>query len=128
MKCYYRSFLFALLAMGIVNFPESVKGRTLTESLWEEEAAEEETAYSEEEYNAYMSAANEPDYEKRGAMLFAFMEKYPKSTLMSYIKSAYENLLFVCSEEKKYEQLEPLAEKWLQLHPGDLQTMAWTGS
>ncbi len=124
MKCYYKSFFLALLAVGIILIPDQLRGRSFVEPL-QEEAAEEETDYTEEEYNAYMSASNEPDYEKRGAMLLDFMEKYPKSTLLSYIDSAYTALLFQCSEEKKYEQLEPLAEKWLKLHPNDLKTMAY---
>jgi tetratricopeptide (TPR) repeat protein len=124
MKCYYKGFFFVLLTLGIAVFPESLRARTLTGAV-QEEAAQEETAYSEEEYNAYMSAANEPDYGKRGDMLLAFIKEYPKSTLMTYINAAYTQLLFTCEQEKKYEQLEPLAEKWLKLHPGDMQTMAY---
>ncbi len=126
MKCYYRSFFFILLALGIVVLPDSMLGRTPSETLQVETIDEdEETPYDEEEYNTYMSAANEPDYAKRGEMLLAFMEKYPESTLMNYIEAAYTQLLFACQQENKYEILLPLAEKWLELHPGNLQTMAY---
>jgi tetratricopeptide (TPR) repeat protein len=86
---------------------------------------EEETPYDEVEYGAYESAVKEPDFEKRGTMLLAFMDKYPKSALMVYIKSGYETLLRECSQAQKYSLLEPLAEKWLKLNPNSIQTIAY---
>ncbi len=98
----------------------------MAETMQNQAADEEkETEYGEEEYNAYDAASKEPDFSKRGAMLLAFIEKYPKSSLMSYIKPAYENLLHECSQAKQYNLLEPLAEKWLKLNPGNIRTIAY---
>ena len=44
---------------------------------------QEEPEYTDEEYDAYDKSVNEPDLDKRGTMLLAFMEKYPKSKLQS---------------------------------------------
>jgi tetratricopeptide (TPR) repeat protein len=85
----------------------------------------EETPYTEEEYNAYMAASQEPDALKRGEMLLAFIKEYPESTLMTYIDAAYKNLLFECSNSGKYKELEILAEHWNKLHPDDLQMIAY---
>ncbi len=85
----------------------------------------EETPYTEEEYNAYMAASQEPEALKRGEMLLAFIEEYPESTLMTYIDAAYKNLLFECSSGGKYQELETLAEYWLKLNPDDLQMVAY---
>jgi len=43
-------------------------------------------------------------------MLLDFIQKYPKSTLMTYIDYEYTNILNECSAGKKYELLETLAE------------------
>jgi TolA-binding protein len=125
MKCHSIIFFFALLALAAALPPDAVSGRAI--KLQEEQAAAQdpEPEGYEDEYNAYDTAQKEPNLDKRGAMLIEFIEKYPKSKLMPHIDAAYTNLLFECSQEKKYEQLELLAEQWLKLHPNDLQTIAY---
>jgi len=73
----------------------------------------------EDEYNAYYSTRKEPDFEKRAAMLLEFQQKYPQSTLMENIYSDYVDMLKKTLQDKKYELLESLGEKWLTVHPND---------
>ena len=94
MRCHPKMLLFAMLLLAAAFFPNAGIAGTLADASQDKAADEEkETEYGEEEYNAYDAASKEPDFSKRGAMLLAFIEKYPKSSLMSYIKPAYENLL-----------------------------------
>ena len=126
MKRHPKMFLFALMIFAAAFFPAAAIGSSGTEPQQQKAATEEqETDYGEEEYNAYDAASKEANFEKRGAMLLDFIQKYPKSTLMSYIKPAYENLLRECSQAKQYAVLEPLAEKWLKVYPNNIQTLAY---
>lgn len=126
MKRHPKMFLFALMIFAAAFFPTAAIGSNGTEPQQQKAATEEqETDYGEEEYNAYDAASKEANFEKRGAMLLDFIQKYPKSTLMSYIKPAYENLLRECSQAKQYAVLEPLAEKWLKVYPNNIQTLAY---
>jgi len=128
MKHFPKMFVLALLALAITLFYGSAMGPAYAESPEQDAAADEEieeTPYTEEEYNAYMAASQEPDALKRGEMLFAFIDEYPESTLMTYIDAAYKNLLFECSDGGKFEELETLAEQWNKLHPDDLQMVAY---
>lgn len=86
---------------------------------------QDETPYTEEEYNAYEAATKEPDLAKRAVLLIAFMDKYPKSTLQIYIVNAYESLMAQYFEKKDYKTLEPLAEQWLKYKPDDPKTIAY---
>jgi hypothetical protein len=79
--------------------------------------------YTEEEYDAYLKATQEPDLVKRQAALIAFMEKYPKSKLQDHIVYAYQALMFEYSKNGDYAKLEPAAEAWRKYKPDDLQTM-----
>lgn len=131
MKCHFKIniFLFALLAWAVVLFFGAVIGLANTELQQQKPAVqaqeqEAEPEYSEDEYNCYDSAAKEPDLQKRGTMLIECIGKYPKSKLMTYIDAAYKSLLFECSNNKKYQELEILAEQWLKLHPNDFDTIA----
>lgn len=129
MKRSSKFFLFTMLALAAAFFPNAAPG--FFTAGWQQQADEQaedqesETEYTEEEYNAWEAADKETDPEKRGAKLLEFIEKYPKSKLMSYIDAAYKTLLFECSNSKNYQPLEPLAEKWLMLHPNDIQTLAY---
>ncbi len=129
MKCRFQMLLFALLAFAAALFSSAVTARANTElqqskAAAQNQAQEQEPEYSEDEYNAYDTAAKEPDLQKRGSMLIAFIQKYPKSKLMSYVDSAYKSLLFESSNNKKYEDLELLAEQWLKIHPNNFDTIA----
>ncbi len=132
MKCYFKILSFALIALAAVVFGAAVSGAAVSPTNTEpqqakaaaqDQAQEPEPDYSEEEYNAYDAAAKEADLQKRGSMLIDFIGKYPKSKLMSYVDSAYKSLLYECSNGKKYQDLETLAEKWLKLHPNDMPTL-----
>ena len=127
MKCHFSLLLLALLICAAALFPAAVIGSDSAELPQEKTAAgeEEETPYDEVEFGAYEAATKEPDLEKRGTMLLAFMEKYPKSALMVYINTGYETLLHECSQTKQYALLEPLAEKWLKIFPNKIQTIAY---
>ena len=86
----------------------------------------EETEMTEEEYEAYMAeyeaweaAEKEADILKSGSMLLDFIRKHPQSTLVTYAEGSYQRLLARCVEEKKYQELETLAEQWNAYKPGD---------
>lgn len=117
-----KTFFAAFLAAAVTIF---VIGGGTSFAALQDQAEEEETEYTEEEYNAWAEADKEPDPLKRGAMLLAFVDKYPESKLMPYINSSYERLLFETSEAEKYSELEVLAEQWSELRPGQLQTLAY---
>ncbi|NLV32777.1 MAG: tetratricopeptide repeat protein [Acidobacteria bacterium] len=117
-----KTFFAAFLAAAVTFF---VIGGGTSFAALQDQAEEEETEYTEEEYNAWAEADKEPDPLKRGAMLLAFVDKYPESKLMPYINSSYERLLFETSEAEKYSELEVLAEQWSELRPGQLQTLAY---
>jgi hypothetical protein len=130
MKHFSKLLLFALLALTAAFFFDAVVGLAEAgpqqkSAAAQEEGQEPEPEYSEEEYNTYDAASKEADLGKRGAMLIEFILKYPESKLISYIDAAYKALLYECSTAKKYEQLEPLAEQWMKLHPNDIQTIAY---
>jgi tetratricopeptide (TPR) repeat protein len=57
-------------------------------------------------------------------MLIEFMQKNPDSKLVPYAESSYMRLLARCIEEKNYQELEPLAEKWNSFKPGNQNTIA----
>jgi tetratricopeptide (TPR) repeat protein len=78
-----------------------------------------------EQYEAWDKADKEPDILKRGAMLAEFIGKYPKSTLMPHAEASYKNALLECNNGQKYQELETLAEQWLQLRPGDLDGLGF---
>ena len=133
MKCQHKAFLFAMLAIAVFVFSGSIisfAGTALPKADSAAQAAEEQESSPEyiEQYEAWEKAKDEPDLQKSAAMLIQFLEKYPKSELLKYAENSYVSLLIKCSEEKKFQELEYLAEKWLALHPGDLQTIAYIAS
>jgi tetratricopeptide (TPR) repeat protein len=93
-------------------------------------SAEEQESSPEyiEQYEAWEKAKDEPDLQKSATMLVQFLEKYPKSELLKHAEGSYLNVLIKCSESKKYQDLETLAEQWLKLRPGDLQTIVFITS
>lgn len=86
---------------------------------------EEETEYSVEEYEDYEQAVKEPDLDKRAALLLAYYEEYPESTLLTYIDSAYQTLLYEYATNQNWEKLEPIADQWLEMHPNDKTALAF---
>ena len=79
----------------------------------------------EDEYSAYYAASQEPDFRKRAALLINFLQTYSQSTLVGNIKDDYLQMLKASAKEKKFELLDSLAEKWLELRPADRQVSAF---
>jgi hypothetical protein len=129
MKCHFKILLSAVFALATVFFCNPVVTRAGTALQPPESAAQAEGEESSpeyiEQYEAWNKADKEPDIQKRGTMLIQFLKKYPQSELLKYAENSYNNLMFKCSNEKKFQDLETLAEKWLELHPGDLRTIAY---
>jgi tetratricopeptide (TPR) repeat protein len=129
MKRYSNLCLIALFALAAACFVSALNGHAIAGGQQSKAAPaaqaqeSENTDYSEDEYNAYDAAKKEPDLEKKSVMLFDFIAKYPKSTLMQYIDFEYRQLLDDLSAAKKYELLESLGEKWLKTHPGEVRTI-----
>ena len=128
MKCHSKILPFAMFSFAAALFSIPVVSRAGTDVQQPDAAAqaEEEESSPEyiEQYEAWNKADKEPDIQKSGTMLIQFLEKYPQSELLKYAESSYNSLMFKCSNEKKYQDLETLAEEWLKLHPGDLPTIA----
>ena len=126
MKCSFKLIVSALLIGAAALFPLAGIGRANTEVMQEKAAeGEQETDYTEDEYNAYDAATKEPDFAKRSDMLLDMIQKYPKTTLMPHVEAAYKAMLHECSQAKQYAVLEPIAEKWLKIHPNNVQTIAY---
>jgi len=80
-----------LLAFGIPCRSQQAKPRQKPPA---QVVQEPEPEYTEEEYDAYEKATQEQDLDKRATMLLAFLEKYPKSKLKTYIVTAYQILMY----------------------------------
>ncbi|MBN1569875.1 MAG: hypothetical protein JXA73_18670 [Acidobacteria bacterium] len=79
----------------------------------------------EEENHAFYAASQEPDFEKRAALLMEFLQKYPESALKDHAELEFKKMLQEDIRNKKYEELESLAEKWLKTHPKDKEANAY---
>lgn len=90
---------------------------------------EYDTPYTEEEYNAYQAAANEPDLVKRRQLLLKFMDANPKSALLTYVTPMYQQLMQqsmkTCLEQQKYQELAAVSEEYLMKYPNDLTATAF---
>jgi hypothetical protein len=84
-----------------------------------QDEGDEEVGYTEEEYEAWDAADKEADILKSGTMLIEFMQKNSTSKLAPYAEGSYMRLLNRCVEEKKYQELETLAEQWNAFKPGN---------
>ena len=123
MKRYFGMILSVLLALAAVLFVSGITANPAY-ALFQEEVDEEEAEYTEEEYAAWEAADKEPDLLKSGTMLIEFMQENPESKLVPYADGSFRRLLFKCMEEKKYQELETLAEQWNAFKPGDKDTLA----
>ncbi|MCL2878195.1 MAG: hypothetical protein FWF13_05390 [Acidobacteria bacterium] len=122
MNRYSRMLLSLVLSFAAAFFVVGITGGPVF-AAFQDEAGEEMT---EEEYEAYMAeyaaweaADKEADILKSGTMLIEFMQKDPGSKLAPYAEGSYMRLLNRCVEEKKYQELETLAEQWNAFKPGD---------
>jgi len=123
-----RRFILALLASGLlfIGIPGwSQQPKPKTQKPPAQTVPQEQEEYTEEEYDAMDKSTNEPDPDKKGAMLEAFMEKYPNSKLKPYVVTAYQTLMYEYEKSQKYAKLEPMAEHWLKYFPDDLQATAY---
>jgi hypothetical protein len=121
-----KQLFLALFASALLLAP----AYSLGQSQQQQPAAqtEQQEEYTEEEYDAYEKATKEADLDKRADMLIAFMEKYPKSKLMSYIDQSYQELMYKYNQGQKWDKLLPLAERWLKTHPDDLQAIDYAAA
>ena len=118
----YSKMLFSmLLAFAAAFFILGIAGGPAVAAFQDE--GEEMT---EEEYEAYMAlyaaweaADKEPDLIKSGAMLIEFIQKNQGTALAPYAEDSYMRLLNKSVEEKRYQELETLAERWNTFKPGD---------
>jgi len=111
-----------LLAFGIPCRSQQAKPRQKPPA---QVVQEPEPEYTEEEYDAYEKATQEQDLDKRATMLLAFLEKYPKSKLKTYIVTAYQTLMYEHKTNQRFGKLLPLAEQWLKYYPDDLLIFAY---
>jgi tetratricopeptide (TPR) repeat protein len=76
-------------------------------------------------YNCYDGATKEADVLKKGTMLMECIKNHAQSTLMPNFESAYKKSMFDSYNDKKYQELETLAEQWLALHPNNLEATVY---
>ncbi|HSW39531.1 MAG TPA: hypothetical protein VLL97_08580 [Acidobacteriota bacterium] len=126
MNRYNKTQFWAVCALAAVFFCSTALLDTSAASYAEDKSlSEEETDYTEEEYNAWAKADQETYPLRRGELLLEFIKQYPKSTLMPHIEASYATLLFEIFEAGQYAELEILAEKWLERNPKDMQLLAY---
>jgi tetratricopeptide (TPR) repeat protein len=127
MKCDYKAgFIIVVFTLIVSLIPG---GSSFAFYQEEEEMTPEEYEAYNEQYEAYMAATEEQDPLKRGEMLIEFLKKYPNSKdFESYVVDAYNQLLFSCAQDEKYQELEVLSEKWLERNPDDIQTIGLAAS
>jgi tetratricopeptide (TPR) repeat protein len=128
MKHHLKIIAIALFALAAASYFGAINlaGMEMQQAGSVAQAEEQESSPEYiEQYEAWEKAKDEPDIQKSAAMLIQFLEKYPKSELLKHAESSYVSLLIKCSDEKKFQELETLAEKWLKLHPADLNTIVF---
>lgn len=129
MKPISRTLLIAVFAVAAVfcfGLAVSHAGAALQQPEVDAQTEEPESSPEYiEQYEAWEKADKEPDLLKRGAMLAEFMGKYPESDLLPHAEASYRNALLECNNANKYQELEALAEEWLELHPGDLDGLGF---
>jgi hypothetical protein len=131
----YLKKLFFALVLGAICYTTG-PGRVFAQTPQQkpkpkqqvQQQAETDQKYTEEEYDAYEKATKETDAAKRIDMLLAFMEKWPKSELMSYIDTSYQTTMYELNTGKNFAKLLPAAEAWLKLHPNDMQAMGYSAN
>jgi len=129
MKVHSKLLLLAMIALAAFLFSGvtvSYSGTEVQQSATASQADEQESSPEYiEQYEKWEKAKDEPDVQKSATMLIQFLEMYPKSELLKHAENSYISLLLKCSEGKKFQDLETLAEQWLKLRPGDLQSLVY---
>ena len=132
MSCYFKMLLSLLPALSAVLFMCGVAADRAVAALQDEAVMTEEeyAAYLveyeayEAEYAAWDAADKETDILKSGTMLIEFMREKQDSKLVPHAETSFKRLLAKCFDEKKYQELETLAEQWNEFKPGDQNTIA----
>ncbi len=117
-----------LCAWGFGQAPAQPKQQKPAPAATAPGGQEQDTEYTEEEFDAYEKADKEPDLDKKAQLLNAFIEKYPKSKLMPYIDRSYQTLMYEYNKNQNWAKLQPLAENWLKTHPDDLQAVDYAAA
>ena len=87
---------------------------------------EPQEPYTEEEYDAWDKATNEPDLDKRQAALIAFLQKWPQTKLKKeHTVPVYQKLMYEYQQKQNYAKLAAAAEAWLTIEPEDLTSIAF---
>ena len=81
--------------------------------------AQEKEEYTEEEYKEYQDIQAEKDPAKKTDMIVKFLQEKPKSSLRKYITADFNQALNGLRAEKKWSQIIPLGDKFLDVAPGD---------
>jgi tetratricopeptide (TPR) repeat protein len=131
-----KRILTAIFVVSVASLVFLIPSATSAQSSAKQETAaaaqtaqgEEESGYTEEEYEAYEKSTQEADLNKRADMLNAFIAKYPQSKLMIYITTAYEQLMSDYANGEKWDKLIVVAEQWLKTHPNDEQSMKYVAA
>jgi tetratricopeptide (TPR) repeat protein len=134
MDRYLRGLLLLVLA-GAIALPAGLIGAQTNagqaqnppqkKGAEQKQAEQTDQDYTEEEYNAMEAVRNEQDPAKKAALVMAFLEKYPKSTLKVYVINAYETMLFELSKAGDHQKLMQFSEQWLKLNPNDVKCQAY---
>lgn len=131
MKTLNNFFCFALLLILLLPYgafaqaakqpPKQTGKQPAQPSAQQPGQQEEETDYTEEEYDIFEKAVNEPDLTKREDLLIKFLKDGHKTvTLNEYIVAAYLRLYDEYKTKGDNQKLAAAADKFLQQVPRDL--------
>jgi tetratricopeptide (TPR) repeat protein len=86
--------------------------------------AQENPAYTLEEYNGYQAITGESDPAKKMDLITQFFKTYPKSTLKPNITSDFQETMKNLRDAKKWSQVITLGKQYLSFVPDDAYTVA----
>jgi tetratricopeptide (TPR) repeat protein len=86
--------------------------------------AQDNPAYTLEEYDAYQAITGESDPAKKMDLITQFFKTYPKSTLKPHITSDFQEALKNLRDAKKWAQVITLGRQFLNAVPDDAYTVA----
>lgn len=74
---------------------------------------------TEEEYKALTDIQGEKDVAKKTDMIFNFLKEKPKSSYREHVMVEYQKIIIDLKNEKKWNQIITLGDKFLDVAPGD---------
>lgn len=98
-----KTLLCLLFVVGLVLAPSV---------MWAQEP-------TEEEYKALTDMQNEKDTAKKTDMIFSFLKEKPKSSYREHVMVEYQRVIIDLKNEKKWNQIISLGERFLDVSPGD---------